>query len=68
MRGDAGLRLLLGPRWRAQAQRFRAGGGRGRGAAFASVGAVFFLAVFWIVHRMVTYFLATEGIGEALAA
>lgn len=64
----AGLGLLLGPRWRAQNQRFRGGEGRGRGAVFVAVGGVFFLAVFWIVHRMVTYFRATEGIGDALAA
>ncbi len=67
-RGDASLGLLLGPRWRAQTQRFRVAEGKGRAAAFAAVGAVFFLAVFWVVHRMVTYFRATEGIGEALAA
>jgi len=67
-RRDASLRLLLGPRWRAQTQRFRAEEGKGRGAAFAAAGAVFFLAVFWVVHRMVTYFRATEGIGDALAA
>ncbi|MEN8376274.1 MAG: hypothetical protein ABFS34_12565 [Gemmatimonadota bacterium] len=65
---DAGLALLLGPRWRAQTQRFRGTKGDGRGAAFAAVGAVFFLAVFWVVHRMVSYFRATEGIGDALAA
>ena len=65
---SAGLALLLGPRWRAQTQRFGAAGGKGRGAAFAAVGAVFFLAVFWVVHRMVSYFRATEGIGDALAA
>jgi ABC-2 type transport system permease protein len=65
------LAHVLGPKWRIAARRvFRRRKERGEGGRTAlvlTVGAVFWVATFGILYRMLSYFQGVEGLGPVLA-
>jgi ABC-2 type transport system permease protein len=59
---------LLGPKWRTAVTRLRQGqGGSSKALVVASVGLVFWLAVFGVLYRVLGYFRGVEEIGPLLA-
>lgn len=58
---------VLAPQWRSALARFRANRSIGRTLLFASIGGVFWLAVFGIAQRVLGYFRGVEEIGSLLA-
>jgi ABC-2 type transport system permease protein len=62
------LALVLMPKWRTARARFRQGQSRGKALTIGAVGAVFWLAVFGVLYRVLAYFRGVEEIGPLLAA
>jgi ABC-2 type transport system permease protein len=62
------LARLLGPKWRTGLTRFRQGqGGGGKALIVGTVGLIFWLAVFGVLYRVLSYFRGVEEIGPLLA-
>jgi ABC-2 type transport system permease protein len=62
---------VLQPKWRTTLTRMRqerAQGGRAKGIILATVGSIFWLAVFGVLFRVLRYFKGAEEIGELLAS
>lgn len=64
----ASLALVLRPKWRTALTRFRQGQGGGKIAVIATVGLIFWVAVFGVLYRVLSYFRGVEEIGPLLAA
>jgi ABC-2 type transport system permease protein len=62
------LTLVLTPKWRTALARFRQGQTRGKALTIGIVGALFWLAVFGVLHRVLGYFRGVEEIGSLLAS
>jgi len=62
------LTLVLMPKWRTARVRFRQGQSPGKALTIGGVGAVFWLAVFGVLYRVLSYFRGVEEIGPLLAA
>jgi ABC-2 type transport system permease protein len=62
------LTLVLMPKWRTARVRFRQGQSPGKVLTIGGVGAVFWLAVFGVLYRVLSYFRGVEEIGPLLAA
>ncbi|MDH3456679.1 MAG: hypothetical protein OER90_07525 [Gemmatimonadota bacterium] len=62
------LALVLTPKWRTARTRFRQGQGGGKVVIIATVGLLFWLAVFGVLWRVLRYFRGVEEIGSLLAA
>lgn len=58
---------VLAPQWRSALARFRADRSVGRTLLFATIGLVFWLAIFGIAQRVLGYFRGVEEIGVLLA-
>lgn len=58
---------LAAPKWRTALTRFRQGQGGGKIAIIATVGLVFWAAVFGVLYRVLIYFRGVEEIGPLLA-
>ncbi len=66
---SAGLWHMLGPKWITARRRLRAGtSGPGRASAVVTVGALFWLAAYGILYKILRYFQGVEDIGDLLAA
>jgi ABC-2 type transport system permease protein len=62
------LALIVGPKWRTTLARARQGeGGAGKALVIGVVGLVFWLAVFGVLYRVLSYFRNVEEIGPLLA-
>jgi ABC-2 type transport system permease protein len=64
---DAGVLLLLSPRWWAVRRRFARRGSLARGLVLGVVGLLFWAVVFTLIYRIVDYFRSTPGVGDVLA-
>ena len=62
------LPLVLTPKWRTALARYRQGQSRGKVLTIGVVGALFWLAVFGVLYRVLVYFRGVEEIGPLLAA
>ena len=62
------LALIVAPKWRTTLARARQGeGGAGKALVIGIVGLVFWLAVFGVLYRVLSYFRGVEEIGPLLA-
>jgi len=62
------LPLVLTPKWRTALARFRQGQSGGKVLTIGIVGALFWLAVFGVLYRVLSYFRGVEEIGPLLAS
>ncbi len=62
------LALVLTPKWRTVRTRYRQGQSGGKVAIIAVVGLIFWVAVFGVLYRVLSYFRGVEEIGSLLAS
>jgi ABC-2 type transport system permease protein len=62
------LPRILTPKWRTVLVRFRQGQTRGKVLTIGAVASLFWLAVFGVLYRVLSYFRGVEEIGSLLAA
>jgi ABC-2 type transport system permease protein len=61
------LSLVLTPKWQTARARYQQGQTRGKGVLIGAVGLIFWLAVFGVLYRVLSYFRGVEEIGHLLA-
>jgi ABC-2 type transport system permease protein len=62
-----GVAHLYGPKWRTSRRRLSESGSLVRGVVLGIVGFIFWAVLFTILYRILAYFRATPGLGEALS-
>jgi len=66
-RRQPGVPHLYGPKWRTAMRRLAESGSLVRGLILGVVGFIFWAVLFTILYRILAYFRATPGLGEALS-